>query len=268
MNLNFWIIQTFNGISYGALLFLVGSGLSLIFGVMRIVNLSHGSYFMLGGYVALTVIWTTGSWLLAIPVAALTIALRRPRDGAAVPAIRRASRIVRNALIALGIAVLISLAIGRWTHVLPRSDWLQFFASSRRLPASRVYFLLSRISVIAIEADPLRQVLLTVGFAFLFQQAALDIWTGNNFDINPPAALTQSIEIGGIYLPLYRVFMIVDRRSRSASCCGWRWKRPAWAPRCAPPSTTRRWRAASASTPPASPCSSSRSARSSPRSAA
>jgi branched-chain amino acid transport system permease protein len=43
----FWLIQTFNGDSYGALLFLVGSGPSLIFGVMRIVNLSHGSYFQL-----------------------------------------------------------------------------------------------------------------------------------------------------------------------------------------------------------------------------
>ncbi len=42
----------------------------------------------------------------------------------------------------------------------------------------------------------LRQVLLTVGFAFLFQQAALDIWGGNNMDINPPAVLTQSIVIG------------------------------------------------------------------------
>ena len=73
MNTQFWLIQTFNGVSYGALLFLVGSGLSLIFGVMRIVNLSHGSYFLLGGYVALSVIWTTGSWLLALPVAALTI---------------------------------------------------------------------------------------------------------------------------------------------------------------------------------------------------
>jgi branched-subunit amino acid ABC-type transport system permease component len=71
----FWLIQAFNGISYGALLFLVGSGLSLIFGVMRIVNLSHGSYFLLGGYIALSVIWTTGSWLLAIPVAAVTVAL-------------------------------------------------------------------------------------------------------------------------------------------------------------------------------------------------
>ena len=52
---DFWVIQTFNGLSYGALLFLLASGLSLIFGVMRIVNLAHGSYFMLGGYVGLTV---------------------------------------------------------------------------------------------------------------------------------------------------------------------------------------------------------------------
>jgi branched-chain amino acid transport system permease protein len=142
----FWLIQAFNGISYGALLFLVGSGLSLIFGVMRIVNLSHGSYFLLGGYVALSVIWTTGSWLLAIPIAAATIAL-------------------------LGLAM-------------------------------------ERVFLRPLGFDTLRQVLLTVGFAFLFQQAALDIWSGNNFDINPPAALTRSVVIGGLYLPLYRVFMI------------------------------------------------------------
>ena len=51
MNLNFWLIQAFNGISYGALLFLVGSGLSLIFGVMRIVNFAHGAFMMIGMYV-------------------------------------------------------------------------------------------------------------------------------------------------------------------------------------------------------------------------
>jgi branched-chain amino acid transport system permease protein len=142
----FWVIQAFNGISYGALLFLVGSGLSLIFGVMRIVNLSHGSYFLLGGYVALSVIWTTGSWLLAIPVSALAIAL-------------------------LGLAM-------------------------------------ERLFLRPLGFDPLRQVLLTVGFAFLFQQAALDIWTGNNFDINPPDVLARSVVMGGVYFPLYRVFMI------------------------------------------------------------
>jgi branched-chain amino acid transport system permease protein len=146
MNWNFWVIQAFNGVSYGALLFLVGSGLSLIFGVMRIVNLSHGSYFLLGGYVALTVIWTTGSWLLALPVAAIAIGL-------------------------VGLAM-------------------------------------ERVFLRPLGFDPLRQVLLTVGFAFLFQQAALDIWTGNNFDISPPPALSQSVSIGGIYFPLYRMFMI------------------------------------------------------------
>src|ERR1700719_1034975 len=70
----FWLIQTFNGISYGALLFLIGSGLSLIFGVMRIVNLSHGAYFLWGGYIALSVIAATGSWALSLPLAALAVA--------------------------------------------------------------------------------------------------------------------------------------------------------------------------------------------------
>ena len=74
MNTQFWVVQAFNGVSYGALLFLVGSGLSLIFGVMRIVNLSHGAYFLWGGYIALSVIAATGSWALSLPVAALAVA--------------------------------------------------------------------------------------------------------------------------------------------------------------------------------------------------
>ena len=79
MNIQFWVIQVFNGVSYGALLFLVGSGLSLIFGVMRIVNLSHGAYFLWGGYIALSVIhfltpYTSYAWAISLPVAALGVA--------------------------------------------------------------------------------------------------------------------------------------------------------------------------------------------------
>ena len=73
--MDFWITQLFNGISYGALLFLLAGGLSLIFGMMRIVNMTHGSYYLLGGYVALTVIWRTGSFALAILVGTLAISL-------------------------------------------------------------------------------------------------------------------------------------------------------------------------------------------------
>jgi branched-chain amino acid transport system permease protein len=75
MDTRFWLLQVFNGVSYGALLFLLGSGLSLIFGVMRIVNLAHGSFYLLGSYVAFTVIGATHSWLLALPAAALAIAV-------------------------------------------------------------------------------------------------------------------------------------------------------------------------------------------------
>jgi branched-chain amino acid transport system permease protein len=63
---DFWVVQTFNGVSYGALLFLLSSGLSLIFGVMRIVNMAHGSYFMLGGYLGLTVALRTRSFAMAV----------------------------------------------------------------------------------------------------------------------------------------------------------------------------------------------------------
>ncbi len=75
MTPEFWIIQTFSGVSYGALLFLLAGGLSLIFGMMRIVNMTHGSYYLLGGYVALTTIWRTGRFVLGLIVAALVIAL-------------------------------------------------------------------------------------------------------------------------------------------------------------------------------------------------
>src|SRR3989338_3092342 len=73
--MDFWIIQTFNGVTYGALLFLLAGGLSLIFGMMRIVNMTHGSYYLLGGYVGLTVIWQKGHFALAIVAGALAIAL-------------------------------------------------------------------------------------------------------------------------------------------------------------------------------------------------
>jgi len=101
---------------------------------------------MLGGYVALTVIWTTDFWVLSIPVAALAVAL--------------------------------------------------------------VGLIMERVFLRPLGFDPLRQVLLTVGFAFLFQQGALDIWGGDNLTITPPEALEESVVIGGVYFPLYRVFMI------------------------------------------------------------
>ena len=114
---------------------------------------------------------------------------------------------LRNGVIGLGLGVMAALAVtAAWPHFIG-GGWAQFGAVAV-VAAIAAYFALSRISLVPIDNDVLRQVLLTVGFAFLFQQGALDIWGGNNMDINPPAALTRSIVVAGIYLPLYRVFMI------------------------------------------------------------
>ncbi|TMD56018.1 MAG: branched-chain amino acid ABC transporter permease [Chloroflexi bacterium] len=65
--------QALNGLSFGALLFILASGLSLVFGMMDVVNLAHGAFYMLGAYVALSVVQSTGSFWLAILAAPLAL---------------------------------------------------------------------------------------------------------------------------------------------------------------------------------------------------
>jgi hypothetical protein len=65
----------FGGVTLGALYFLVASGFTLIFGLMRNVNLAHGSLYLLGGYIGFRSIRATGSWLLAFPVVIVVGAL-------------------------------------------------------------------------------------------------------------------------------------------------------------------------------------------------
>ncbi|MGE5047819.1 MAG: branched-chain amino acid ABC transporter permease [Deltaproteobacteria bacterium] len=144
--MEFWVTQAFNGISYGAMLFLLASGLSLIFGVMRIVNLAHGSYFLLGGYIALTTVRRTGSFVLGMLVGALALAI-------------------------------VGLAMEA--------------AFLRRL-----------------QKQTLAQVLLTMGFALIFQDLALWIWGGDPNSVPVPAPLSGALTFGMIVFPLYRFFII------------------------------------------------------------
>jgi branched-chain amino acid transport system permease protein len=63
-----WLIQILNSVQYGLLLFLLASGLTLIFGIMGVINLAHGSFYMIGAYLAFTLSSLTGSLWLAIPL--------------------------------------------------------------------------------------------------------------------------------------------------------------------------------------------------------
>ena len=69
------LVQTVNGIVTGMILALVASGLTLIFGIMDVVNFAHGELFMLGAYIGVVMLATTGSFWLALVVATIAVAL-------------------------------------------------------------------------------------------------------------------------------------------------------------------------------------------------
>src|SRR5436305_5265396 len=69
------LIQTLNGIVTGMILALIASGLTLIFGIMDVVNFAHGELFMLGAYIGVVVLATSGSFWLALVLATLVVAL-------------------------------------------------------------------------------------------------------------------------------------------------------------------------------------------------
>jgi branched-chain amino acid transport system permease protein len=140
------ITQTLNGLFSAALLFLIASGLTLAFGVMRIVNIAHGSFYMLGAYLAYTVIARTRS------VAAGALAA-----------------FVGVAVIGLGV---------------------------------------ERIFLRRLAAQPLAQMMMTMGFALVFRDVAFIVWGGDPFTLPYPAALGGSLEIHEIVFPIYRLFVI------------------------------------------------------------
>jgi branched-chain amino acid transport system permease protein len=144
--MNFWIIQGLNGLAFGSLLFILASGFSLIFGLMRIVNLSHGAYFMLGAYVGLSAIEAGVNFWIAI-------------------------------LIGGGAICILGAVIER--------------------------FILRRLT-----GQPLAQVLVTLGIAFIIADTCVWIWTGDPRPVPMPSALTGAFRISHLAFPIYRLFVI------------------------------------------------------------
>jgi len=146
----FWTFQILNGVSFGMLLFLLAAGLSLIYGLMRILNLAHGSYYILGAYVALSVVRVTGSLALAAvagiaAVMALGVVMERvflrrvPRDE------------LPQALLTFGFLLIVGdVALWVWggtPQTLPRPE-----AFSKSVRLGELVFPSYRLFVIAVGA--------------------------------------------------------------------------------------------------------------------
>ncbi len=144
--MTYLITQTLNGLFSAALLFLIASGLTLVFGVMRIVNIAHGSFYMLGAYVASTIVG-------------------------------RFHSLVAGAVAAIAVVASVGFAV----EVL----FLRRFASR-----------------------PLAQMMLTMGFALVFRDAAFMIWGGDPFTLPYPPGLQGSVAAAQVVFPIYRLFVI------------------------------------------------------------
>ena len=142
-----FVQAVFHGITLGGVYFLVASGFTLIFGLMRNVNLAHGSLFLLGGYIGFEIADATGYWLLAFPAAfivsaafglLLQIFVFRRMEGDD----------LRQTLVTIGISV-VAADIMRWifgslTTSIPTPSWLfgsmqTFFISTVKRSGDLVY---------------------------------------------------------------------------------------------------------------------------------
>ncbi len=143
----FWIIQTLNGLSFSMMLFLVAAGFTLIFGLMKIINIAHGSFYLLSAYVGLAVLQRTENFLLATIASSIVVVL-------------------------VGIAM--------------QSLFLRRF-----------------------HMQELQQVLLTFGFVLIIADVCLWIWGGNPMALPKPSLFRNSIWIGNVVFPSYRLFVIL-----------------------------------------------------------
>ena len=143
------LLQLLNSLSYGFLLFIITCGISIVFGILGVLNLAHGSIYLLGSYIGYSVIMKVG---LPFWVAILAVLL-----------------------IIAALGFLIEIVILRPTYKLGH----------------------------------LSQVLLTFGLVYIFHDLFTIIWGKDVLSVNPPEALSSSIEMLGFTFPAYRLALIV-----------------------------------------------------------
>src|SRR6185436_1064035 len=117
----------FNGITLGGLYFLVASGFTLIFGLMRNVNLAHGSLYLFGGYIGYGISAATGSWILSFIAAFIVVAM----VGILLPVVvfrRMEGQDLRQTMVTLGLSIVFAdimlWAVGGDFYQILTPSWL------------------------------------------------------------------------------------------------------------------------------------------------
>lgn len=140
------LVQLLNGLTLAALLFIVASGFTLVFGLLRIVNLAHGALYLFGGYIGYSVTTSTGNFVLGFISSMIFVAI---------------------------LGILIDRGLLRF-----------------------------------VRGFTLREVLLTLGVAFVLNDIALIVWGGDTFSVPVPEVFRGAVHVGGVFYPKYRLFVL------------------------------------------------------------
>jgi branched-chain amino acid transport system permease protein len=141
-----FLIQVLNGIQYGLLLFLLASGLTLIFGIMGVINLAHGSFYMVGAYLAYWLAKATGSLWLALPIGvAISLAIGVLLESALIRRLYRRDHLYQ-VLLTFGLILIFeelrSILFGNDVHGVAIPDVLNFsipLTDTLSYPAYRLF---------------------------------------------------------------------------------------------------------------------------------
>jgi len=189
-----FVSQLFNGLAMGALLALISSGLTIIYGTLGVLNLAHGAMFMLGGYAGYVVYQATGSFVLAVAGGALFLIL----VGALIELV-----IIRHfyarppedqLLVTFGLAIVIVEAVrfmfGSLTRAVPAPSW-----ATGVTPLGFLIYPTYRLVELAIAAASL-----TLLYLMLYR---------TRLGMIVRAGIEDSGMVGMLGINVYRVFMVV-----------------------------------------------------------
>ncbi len=139
MTMKLFFMTILNGLTLAALYFLVASGFTLVFGLMRNVNLAHGSLYLLGAYIGFSIVELSGYWILGVAAGFLSMAIMgllfqvcifRHMEG----------QDLRQTLVSLGISIILAdLMLAIWGGVTYQFEIPEVLYGVTRLPLVRVY---------------------------------------------------------------------------------------------------------------------------------
>ena len=193
-----YIAQTLNGLSYGMLLFLVASGLTLIFGMMGILNIAHAGFFMLSAYFCITFLQLTGNFWVALLVAPLITAFLGVLCERFLLRGVHASGHIPELLITVGIALVISEGVkffwGTESYYLsppPGLDGL-LSISSLEYPVYRLFIIGFAVLILGIMA----LILYKTRLGMVVRAAVSDADMVNSLGVNVPFVFMLVFGIG------------------------------------------------------------------------